>query len=120
MLKRWLKIYVLILLPFYVKGQNVNIDSLAHEASTTRNDTIKLVRLRTVARIYAELHPDSSFKYADSALTLAQKLHLTLDVAEATREIGYAYLNKGNYPRSLQTLLSAIAILQDPKTEQNV
>jgi signal transduction histidine kinase len=120
MLKRWLKIYVLILLPFYVRAQDVNIDSLAHEASTTRNDTIKLVRLRTVARIYAELHPDSSYKYADSALALAQRLHLTLDVAEATREIGYAYVNKGNYPRSLQTLLSAIAILEDPKTEQNV
>jgi two-component system, NtrC family, sensor kinase len=120
MLKRWLNIYALMLLPFFIKAQNVNIDSLAREASSTQNDTIRLVRLRTVARIYAELHPDSSYKYADSALTLAQKLHLTLDVAEATTEIGYAYLNKGNYPRSLQTLLSAIALLEDPKTEQNV
>ena len=35
------------------------------------------------------------------------------------QEMGYAYLNRGNYPRSLQTLLSAMAILEDPKTEQS-
>jgi len=29
-------------------------------------------------------------------------------------------MNKGKYPRSLQTLLSAMAIVEDPKTEQNV
>jgi len=109
-----------MMLPLFVKAQKTNIDSLVREASTTQNDTIKLVRLRSIARVYAELNPDSSYKYADSALSIAKKLHLTLDIADATREIGYAYLNKGNYPRSLQTLLAAIAILEDPKTEQNV
>ncbi len=53
-------------------------------------------------------------------LALAQKLHLKLEEGSALQEIGYAYLNKGNYPRSLQTLLSAMAILEDPKTEQSV
>src|SRR5678816_134089 len=120
MRKRWLQIHLLIVLPFFTNAQQLNIDSLVREANITRNDTSKLVRLRAIARVYAELNPDSSYKYANSALSIAKRLHLTLDVGEATREIGYAYLNKGNYPRSLQILLSAIAILEDPKTEQNV
>jgi signal transduction histidine kinase len=66
------------------------------------------------------LNPDSAYKYANLALSLAKKLHLTLDIGESVREMGYAYLNKGNYPRSLQMLLSAKAILEDPKTERNV
>jgi signal transduction histidine kinase len=120
MFKRWLKIYALTLLPVFTHAQLINIDSLVRVANITQNDTIKLVRLRSIARTYAELNPDSSYKYANAALLLAKKLRLPLDIAEATREIGYAYLNKGNYPRSLQMLLSAMAILDDPRTEQNV
>jgi tetratricopeptide (TPR) repeat protein len=44
---------------------------------------------------------------------------LRLEEGRALQQIGYAYLNKGNYPPSLQTLLSAMAILDDPKTERN-
>jgi len=120
MLKRCLKIYALVILPFFTDAQQINIDSLVHEANITKNDTIELVRLATIARTYAELNPDSAYKYANLALSFAKKLHLTLDISGAVREIGYAYLNKGNYPRSLQLLLSAIAILEDPKTERNV
>jgi len=120
MRKCWLQIYLLIMLPFFTDAQQISIDSLVHEAKITRNDTIELVRLRTIARTYAELNPDSAYKYANLALSLAKKLHLTLDIGESVREMGYAYLNKGNYPRSLEMLLSAKAILEDPKTERNV
>ena len=110
----------MVLQPLFVKAQGVNIDSLVHEAEITSNDTIKLVRLKTIARTYAELNPDSAFRYADVSLALARRLHLRLDEGDAIREMAYAYLNKGNYPRSLQTFLSAFTILEDPKTEQNV
>jgi two-component system NtrC family sensor kinase len=119
-LKSWIKISLLTLLPFFSWAQRINIDSLVQEAGVEQNDTIKLIRLRTVARIYAELNPDSALKYAEASLPLARRLHLKLDEGGALGEIGYAYQNKGNYPRSLQTLLSAIAVLQDPKSEQNV
>jgi two-component system NtrC family sensor kinase len=119
MLKRWLKIYALVLLPFFVRAQRANIDSVVQEANIAENDTIKLIRLRTITRIYAELNPDSSNHYSELSLALARKLHLKLDEGCALQEMGYAYLNKGNYPRSLQILLSAIAILEDPRIEQN-
>jgi signal transduction histidine kinase len=120
MINRYLKICALITLPFFMHAQRVNIDSLVREASVTKSDTIRLVRLKTITRIYSELNPDSSLRYAEVLLTLARKLHLKLDEGCALQELGYSYQNKGNYPRSLQILLSAIAILDDPKTEQGV
>jgi signal transduction histidine kinase len=119
MINRYLKICALITLPFFMNAQRVNIDSVVQEANIAKDDTIKLIRLRTITRIYAELNPDSSNHYSELSLALARKLHLKLDEGCALQEMGYAYLNKGNYPRSLQILLSAIAILEDPRIEQN-
>ncbi|HMG92813.1 MAG TPA: hypothetical protein VK589_22300, partial [Chryseolinea sp.] len=101
-------------------AQQFQIDSLQREAKITQNDTLRLVWLRTIARIYAEINPDSSYYYAEQSLQLSRKLNLKLDEANALREMGYAFLNRGNYPRSLKTLLSAMQILEDPKSEKNV
>jgi len=101
-------------------AQQLDIDNLLKEAETIKNDTGRLIRLRSVARIYAEINPDSSYKYSEQALLLARKLRLRLDEGGALREMGYAFLNKGNYPRALQTLLASLAILEDPASEKNV
>ncbi|MDH4092555.1 MAG: ATP-binding protein [Cyclobacteriaceae bacterium] len=101
-------------------AQQLRIDSLLREVRTTQNDTTKLIMLRTVARIYAEINPDSSYRYAEQSLMLARQLNFTLDEGGAMREMGYALVNKGNYPRALQTLLAAMAILEDRKVERNV
>ena len=45
----------MIALPFLANAQRVNIDSLLHEASNTKNDSIRLVQLKTITRSYAEL-----------------------------------------------------------------
>ena len=101
-------------------AQEFQIDSLRREAKITQNDTLRLVWFRTIARIYAEINPDTSYYYAEQSLQLSRKLNLKLDEANALREMGYAFLNRGNYPRSLKTLLSAMQILEDPKSETNV
>src|ERR1043166_606358 len=120
MLKRWLIIYAFTALPLLVAAQQINVDSLVHEANIAANDTLRLIRLNAITRIYAELNPDSAYHYSEIFLGLARKLHFKLDEGMALQEMGYAYLNKGNYPRSLQTLLAAMAILENPKTEQGV
>ena len=101
-------------------AQQFQIDSLKREAKITQNDTLRLVWLRSIAGIYAEINPDSSYYYAEQALKLSRKLNLKLDEGGSLREMGYALLNRGNYPRSLQTLLSAMKILEDPESEKNV
>jgi len=101
-------------------AQQAYIDSFKRKASIIDNDTLQLILLRNIARSYSELNPDSSFFYAEKALKVARKLNLKLDEASALREMGYALLNRANYPRSLQTLLASMAILENPKSEQRV
>ena len=96
------------------------LDSLKNELANSENDTIKLIRLRNITRIYSEMLPDSAFSYAEKLLKLSQKLNFKLDEANALRETAYALLNMGNYPRSLQTVLAALKIAEDPKSEQNI
>ena len=118
-----LKIVYSILLVLWVTtvvGQQAYIDRFRRQANSTDNDTTELILIRNIARSFSELNPDSSFVYSERALKIARKLNLKLDEGSALREMGYALLNKANFPRALQLGLSAIAILEDPKSEQKV
>src|SRR4029078_9080076 len=72
----------------YSNAQQSNIESFQKELNITQNDTIKLVLYRNIARIYAEINPDSAFHYAEKALPLSRKLGFKLDEASALREMG--------------------------------
>ncbi len=98
-------------------AQQSFIDSLQQQIDSTKSDTAKLVLTRLISRVYSEINSDSCYVYATKSLELAKKLKLKLVEASALREIGYAQMNMGNYPRSLQTILSGLAIAQDPKSE---
>jgi len=103
-----------------IVAQPENIDSLKHEVNVASNDTIKIVLFGKLSGIYTETNPDSAYYYADKMLAPARKLNFKLEEVHALAEMGYALLNMGNYPRSLQILLSAIAIANNPKSEQNI
>ena len=103
-----------------LEAQQLPIDTLKREARITQNDTIRLVWFRTIARYYSEVNPDSAYYYAEKSLEQSRKLKLKFDEGSSLREMGYALVNTGNYPRSLQTLLSALNVLQDQESEQNV
>ena len=120
MLKRITCIAFCVAMATMLAAQQFRIDSLKKEANITKNDTLKLVRYRTLARLLAEVDPDSAYRYSEMTLKLSQRLHFKLDEGSALREMGYALLNKGNYPRSLKTVLAAMAILENPKSEENV
>jgi len=100
-----------------VSAQQHDLDSVKREFETEKNDTMRLVLAGRIARIYKEINPDSTYRYADIMLTQALKLKLPLEESSALGELGYALLNQGNYPRSLQVLLKAIALAEDPATE---
>ena len=101
-------------------AQRSYLDSLLRIADTSRSDTTRLVIYRNVARIYAELDPDSAYYYAEKLLHLAKQLNFKLDEGSALREMAYSLLNRAHYPRSLQTILSSAAIFEDPNSEQHV
>ncbi len=101
-------------------AQQAYIDSLKNEITITKNDTIELVLFGKLSDAYTEINPDSAYHYAGKMLTITKKLDLKLEEVYALDQMGYALLNLGNYPRSLQTLLSAISITEDPKSEKNI
>ena len=120
MVRRIIYTTILIIIIKFSAGQQSDIDTFQQQISNTKSDTVKLVLLRNIARIYSEINPDSAFHYAEKSMIIARKLNLKLDEASALREMGYSLMNLGSYPRSLQTILSALAIAEDPKSEQRV
>ena len=97
-----------------------NIDSLKHETQVATNDTILYVQLDALASAYLETKPDSSLYYSEKALEIARKLKLKLGEAITLGKKAYAQLNKGNYPESLRTFLSAIEIADNTENEKNI
>ena len=101
-------------------AQQTQIDSLLRQISTSKNDTTALTLYSNLTEAYVETNPDSALFYAQKTLAIARKLDLKLEEVFALAEIGYAYNNLGNYPRSLQTFLSSIAIADNPESEKNI
>ena len=120
MKKYFFQCFVIFFISVTAVAQQAYIDSFRREVNLTNNDTTRLILLRNLARSYSEINPDSSFLYAERSLKIARKLNLRLDEGSALREMGYALLNRANYPRSLQILLTSMAILENPKSEQRV
>jgi signal transduction histidine kinase/predicted negative regulator of RcsB-dependent stress response len=116
----------IILIIFYlfftrdVFAQPLNTDSLKYEFSKSTNDTSRTILLGKIVDSYSEINPDSAYYYSNKMLALTQKLGLKLEEVFALSEIGYAQLNLGNYPRSLQSMLSAISISEDKNSEKNI
>ena len=97
-----------------------HIDSLQHELAVSNNDTMRLILLGQIADVYSEINPDSAFYYAEKVIPITRKLQFKLEEAAALRIMGYAQINLGNYPRSLQYLLSAIEMASDPSSEKKL
>ena len=101
-------------------AQSESIDSLKHEIELTSNDTTLYICLDALAGAYLETKPDSSLYYVEKALATARKLNLKMYEAFTLGKKGYAQLNKGNYPGSLRTFLSAIEIADNTRNETNI
>jgi signal transduction histidine kinase len=120
MKRKFTGICILLTAAFNSPAQDYQIDSLKQELQSAKTDTAELILLGSLAYYYSELNPDSSMVYASRMQLLARKMKLQLEESFALSEAGYALLNLGNYPRSLQTLLDAVAINDDPASEKNI
>ena len=120
MVYRVLYTLLLLIAVMQLNAQQPDTNSLWQKIEMAQNDTIKIVLLLPVVEDYSETKPDSSVYFAKQLLILARKLNFKLTEVYALAQIGYANMNMGNYPGSLQTLLSALAIAEDRKSERNI
>jgi two-component system, NtrC family, sensor kinase len=103
-----------------ISAQLFSVDSLKRELANARNDTLRMLIAGRIANQYEELNYDSLYHYATIMYEKARKLKLRLEEATAEAEIGYAFINMGNYTRALQALLDAIAICTDRNIEKKL
>jgi two-component system NtrC family sensor kinase len=114
--------FISVLLFFYerVGAQETNVDSLKKELAIASNDTIEMILAGKLATGYAEINPDSAYRYASAMLRIAERLNLSLERVSALGYLGYSLSNVGNSSRALQILLSAIPIAKDTDSEKNI
>jgi two-component system NtrC family sensor kinase len=105
---------------FGQEPQNKYIDSLQRELAVSKNDTMRFILFGRIADVYSEINPDSAFYYAEKVIPYTKKMQLKLEEATALAVMGYAQINLGNYPRSLEYFLSAIEIASDASSEKRV
>ena len=101
-------------------AQQSYIDSLKRVIGNVKNDTAQMILFGKISDYYSEINPDSSYHYAATMNGIAKKLHLRIEEAFALNQMGYALLNKGNWPPALQNIFSSIAICEDKDIEKNL
>lgn len=119
-MKHFFSCLALFLLFVGLTAQQTNLDSLKNELQQSKNDTASLILLAKISDAYSEINFDSVYVYAEKMLAASKKLNLKLEEVTAMNQLGYALLNKGNFPRSLQIFLTALTITEDPASEKNV
>ena len=120
MIRRMTLIVISFFTLLWATAQQSYIDSLKKKMHISKNDTNYMILLGRIADAYSEINPDSSYEYGNKMLELTRKLGLKMEEVFALNEMGYAQLNLGNYPRSLQNLLLAISIAEDKKSEKKI
>lgn len=119
-MKKTIKIALLLLLPVFVSAQSgqKQLDSLHLALRNASNDTIRMDVYKNLGGFYMEINRDSAISYLNQSITLAQQLRLKLDEATALGMRGYMLMTFGNYPMSLESILQALKIAEDPASEK--
>jgi signal transduction histidine kinase len=110
----------LVLMSLNGLGQSSDIDSLRRLVERPSDDTVQMLAFSSLAEYYAELDPDSLLYFGGKALELSRKPEYKLNEVDALAQMGYALINLGDYPRALQIDRTALAIAEDPSSEDNV
>ena len=128
-MKFLIKIILLFLSPLFAVAQQNSYwqepsqgqaDSFRIVLQHTQNDTTRMYLSRGLGLYYQEVQRDSSLYFFQQQLLLAKQLKSKLWEAEAYQQIGLALTNLGNYPASLQAILTAQNIAEDPKSEKDI
>ncbi len=117
-MKKFIKIFVFLLLPFSGMGQKSHLDSLKQAFKTANTDSIRYLRLFDLADYFSEANRDSSLYFSKLATSLAKKNGHALDEAWAMDGSGYVLMHLGKFPESLEYLQRALKLVEDPASEQ--
>ncbi|MFZ0454873.1 MAG: histidine kinase dimerization/phospho-acceptor domain-containing protein, partial [Ignavibacteriaceae bacterium] len=95
------------------------LDHLQLALKNAANDTIRMDALYNLALYYMETNRDSAVYYDNKCIVLAKQLRIKLNEAHAISDKGYALIGLGKYPASLESLLEALEIAENPASEKS-
>ncbi|MEQ1733611.1 MAG: tetratricopeptide repeat protein [Bacteroidia bacterium] len=107
-----------MLFTFNSFAQNRQIDSLLQLVKTDKDDTIKVIHLDKLSRVYL-LSNDyvKSLTYSTKELALAYELNYNHGIALAHNKIGVVYSSIGNYPEALKNYYLALKYCEQNESE---
>ena len=109
-----------MLLPFLTSAQKNLPDSLRHVLQNAPDDSVRYVLNQQLLRYYYEVNRDSALYFAEQALLLSRKNNKKLSEAKALTDKGYQLMHLGRFAESLQSLLLAFKIAEDPESEKSI
>ena len=111
-----MKRFLLLLISFFycatLLAQQVTIESLKKELSSTTDDMKRVDLMNKIADSYKGNNPKLTMQYAAEALQLAKEIQYPYAEANAQLNMANANIITGNYPLALQQLISAQTILE--------
>ncbi|HEV2831003.1 MAG TPA: tetratricopeptide repeat protein, partial [Hanamia sp.] len=107
-MRRIVKLFLLLLIPFFSNAQTNRIDSLQQLLKTETKDTSRVLLLNQLGTAYMYSKPDTALLLAQQALPLSKKAGFTKGEAASLLLMGNVFINTGNYPKALEALLQAL------------
>jgi serine phosphatase RsbU (regulator of sigma subunit) len=98
-----------------------NTDSTQQALKTAKDDTNKVNTLNKLSRQLNNTgEHEKSFKYANEAITISQKLSFTKGTAIGYKNIGNIYFNQSNYPKALEYYLLSLKAFEEIGDKQGI
>ena len=116
-MKNVLKILLLVLLPIVAYSQKTSIDSLRNALHYAKDDSVKWNLCGQIARYFYESNRDSSLKYINKGLLIAEKNNKAINVASNLTDKGYQLTHLGRFAEAFECFQKAFTIVEDSTNE---
>ncbi|MCW3120065.1 MAG: tetratricopeptide repeat protein, partial [Chitinophagaceae bacterium] len=117
-MKTCTRITLFLLVPAFIHAQQSVADSLRKVLNNAISDSMRYAADKELYNYYEELNRDSALYYAEQNLMLARKNNKKLIEVFALDIKGYQLLHLGRYSESLQCLLQAFRIAEEPENDK--
>ncbi|GAB3999654.1 hypothetical protein GCM10028807_50500 [Spirosoma daeguense] len=94
-------------------AQQKPVDSLRYVLQLARHDSIRATILTALVNSYEEIDNDSALFFGKEFLRIARNLRRPAIEANAFKQLGYVYMNQGNYAESLRHHFKSLAITKE-------
>jgi len=107
MRRLFVSLFLVVFLSITLYPQVSRIDSLKRIVLTQTNDTVRLITLNKISRLYFKSQPDSAFYYAGQMLSLAKDKKIYYYISNAFDLLSNFYEHNGELEKAIATADSA-------------